>query len=867
MILNSLIVFILILIVLVLLVYIFYLKYIKKYTRERFAFVGLTSILSLVSAYAIQLTSSQGLVSSIVNISNAVFSVSFQPYETDFKDNILVFILILVYINFIKKVFKNWNGPISEASYNKQRFKQGESIFEEATLQLKDWLSKNKIIVKHVEEDSSYREIVFINRDEEKIPWHEQASELLRLSDKQYKIDINTDYYTKEKCFLSKYGVDNKQIAILCILEYPNESTIMNFKEFLDSQDCVFDKLIVAIKTNRTSNNSIERFGKTFHVITESELLENLVDISDYSNFIKQQFETQEISTGSKLALKDFYVKLSGADDENAKIDDVEDYVLSWVKDQSENKHLAILGEYGCGKSVVSLKITYELLHVYSELRRLPILLELRGKSPRNLSLSELISNWAVQFRIDPHAVLKLHKSGRLLIIFEGFDEMDMVGDKELRLNHFQRLWEFAIPKSKIIITGRPNFFLDDKEMKVNLGIGKPIDKSHYCQAIFLDKLDKNKIVDALRKVDKGVRDQIIEVLNSSSEGNFYDLISRPAILYLVSVIWKERKLSEIREGINSATVISEFIQYVYSRQGGKKMISPLTEKEREYFMLGIAAGMLMISNFANQINKLDLEAIVTKLYNVAPEKELVESSAIKASRKSLKERMADNTEALETILTDVRSCGLLVKDLLRADYFKFAHKSYFEYQVSWFYVESLLQTKDWNTLIANSITTALGIRASNFKHSKETIAFSAEIIATRLKMMNNNNPKLVCRKIYQLVFSHTILNRFPKFSTFFELYGFVFSFFGILGVIGFFIFGISVPHSAWAKFFPFLVIVFSILSMFFAISAIRKHKNKRLGVIWFQCCRHLNVSYQVMESVTSSKYLEYLRTTDIDKH
>ncbi|MBK7222591.1 MAG: hypothetical protein IPH94_15125 [Saprospiraceae bacterium] len=63
--------------------------------------------------------------------------------------------------------------------------------------------------------------------------------------------------------------------------------------------------------------------------------------------------------------------------------------------------------------------------------------------------MTEILSTWAANYRLDTASLLKLHKAGKLLIIFEGFDEMDMIGDREMRLNHFQRLWEFAISKSK----------------------------------------------------------------------------------------------------------------------------------------------------------------------------------------------------------------------------------------------------------------------------------------------------------------------------------------------------------------------------------------------------------------------------------
>ena len=66
---------------------------------------------------------------------------------------------------------------------------------------------------------------------------------------------------------------------------------------------------------------------------------------------------------------------------------------------------------------------------------------------------------------------MKLAMAGRLCLIFDGFDEMSGVADIESRINHFRALWRFFYPSAKILITGRPNFFLDDKELITALGI------------------------------------------------------------------------------------------------------------------------------------------------------------------------------------------------------------------------------------------------------------------------------------------------------------------------------------------------------------------------------------------------------------
>jgi hypothetical protein len=74
---------------------------------------------------------------------------------------------------------------------------------------------------------------------------------------------------------------------------------------------------------------------------------------------------------------------------------------------------------------------------------RIPLLITLGGRSPRTQSKLELLAGWAAQYAINPNALLTLHEAGGVLLIFDAFDEMDLVGEPALRADHFRTLWEF----------------------------------------------------------------------------------------------------------------------------------------------------------------------------------------------------------------------------------------------------------------------------------------------------------------------------------------------------------------------------------------------------------------------------------------
>jgi len=342
---------------------------------------------------------------------------------------------------------------------------------------------------------------------------------------------------------------------------------------------------------------------------------------------------------------------------------------------------LAVLGEYGQGKSVLALKIAHRLLFEDVSSERIPILITLGGRSPRNQKKLGLLADWAAAYDINPKALLTLHEAGRLLLIFDGFDEMDLVGEASLRLEHFRSLWEFSAERNaKIMITGRPNFFLDQVERERSLNIRAKSLEVPYTEAVYLQHLDITRIKKALRNFDRDVSSDIISSL--ASEGavySFKDLMSRPSTLFLAANIWDDIRHSDDPSRVNSAEVIGRFIQHCYDRQQRKGLPEFLTSTEREYFTAGIAVVMLRESQYSNHLTSSSLQKAVTTLLDGFPEELQRYCSAADPQKISLKERLQDRELLVETISTDVRSCGVIVSDLSQFDAFKFAHKSFFE--------------------------------------------------------------------------------------------------------------------------------------------------------------------------------------------
>lgn len=452
-------------------------------------------------------------------------------------------------------------------------------------------------------------------------------------------------------------------------------------------------------------------------------------------------------------------------------------------------------------------------------------------------------------------------------------------------------MWEFAkTPNAKILITGRPNFFLDDIEQKEALGIYKPLSSSNpYCEALYLKSFSISKIGKALRNTPSNTRNGILElILNEKSAANnntrFYDLVSRPSTLFLVSSIWDEAKFADRKDKINSAVVIREFISAAYERQGGKGNTTPLTVSEREYFMMGIAVGMMKYNGYSNQISKEKLNKLVLNLYDNFPTGLRSTKSAIERGRRPLKERMKENEEiAKDSILTDVRACGILIKDLSRINHFKFAHKSFMEYLVSEYYVLALLDKDTPDTFMAHSISKSLNDSFSSINRSEETTNFVSQLIASEFYKESELKPEEKAKNILNLLYKSKMVN--PKFKSYFShhiLKFFIASIIFTLFILVFYVFLVNhesdfEPNSLFGFDVSIIIIVatFIFISMQFLMVKIMpsniklKIEGGRSGLldtdmkfktkvkIWYLACKELSIDDACLKKLVYSEYLK----------
>jgi hypothetical protein len=455
-----------------------------RHFREEFAAFGVLSILFLIPTVLGSLLTGimpWGLVSQLVTrLGGGVYT----PPRSSVESYLLLGLLAITFTAAIRASYDRWGGKKSVAQYQAEQ--KGETIgLRSAGLrELRRMLSRSAPL----QSSKRTRAIDYVSQLEpvtDTLAWSELAKELLRLSSSIYSFDSAKDWHDRPGCWLGS-NVMTGDVVCLFPAQYDASAheigkVIVYADKIAAKQDRRVEEVVVAVRSE-TVTPVTEWNGRPIRFETESTLLDSLVSFRDYENEIRRRVRNS-LLPDSQFAIDDVYVPSQFfVQDEQHLQDNVEQYLREWI-DEPGRRQLGLLGEYGQGKSTAALMLTYHLLCEENEYKRIPLLIELRGRSPRNQTPLGLLGDWASQYRMDPQALMRLLIAGRLVLIFEGFDEMALIGDAEMRLQHFSTLWKFSFPESKILITGRPNFFLDEKEMKAALGIGKPIADRAYCEA------------------------------------------------------------------------------------------------------------------------------------------------------------------------------------------------------------------------------------------------------------------------------------------------------------------------------------------------------------------------------------------------
>ena len=250
---------------------------------------------------------------------------------------------------------------------------------------------------------------------------------------------------------------------------------VMQFKGLLETSRKTGEADSAEIITRVPWSDQAKGFARQSGIalLTYTEKIAQLINFTTYLKDTIDRFENGDPSRLGDPPLGAYYIDLSAEriiKKETERIPVIDDYVHQWMRDNTL-QHLAILGEYGTGKSSWCQKLAHNLASSHMQMPdsvRIPILFNLR-EFTKTLKIDYFISSFLDEECgvLNPRFKLfqAMNDAGIFLLIFDGFDEMAVKVDADTLEINLQEIEKLASsPKSKVIITSRLEYFISGEE-------------------------------------------------------------------------------------------------------------------------------------------------------------------------------------------------------------------------------------------------------------------------------------------------------------------------------------------------------------------------------------------------------------------
>jgi len=163
--------------------------------------------------------------------------------------------------------------------------------------------------------------------------------------------------------------------------------------------------------------------------------------------------------------------------------------VRGWL-DENYARFILVLGDFGTGKTFLLRELARQLGEEQGML--VPILLQMR-QLEKNTSLEKLVAQQLSDMEFKWSKFRYLLEQGRVVLLFDGYDELALRVTYEKAMAHFDTLLEATTGQfSKVVVTSRTQHFISDKEVKLRLW--DKADAISGCKIVFLEKFSQAQI-------------------------------------------------------------------------------------------------------------------------------------------------------------------------------------------------------------------------------------------------------------------------------------------------------------------------------------------------------------------------------------
>jgi len=347
-------------------------------------------------------------------------------------------------------------------------------------------------------------------------------------------------------------------------------------------------------------------------------------------------------------------------------------YVDAWLREHgAARNHISILGDYGTGKTSFCRQYAAKQGRRWladPDRERVPILINLREYTKTleigNLITGALVNEYGIQGATF-EAFMRYNADGRLLVFFDGFDEMAQRTGLRTAVDNFWELARVVVPGSKVVLTCRTPYFRTHHEAEALLrghmreDLPESSELSGRWDTDYIDLRDRPNF--EIVHLELFTDDDIQAVLQKRFPErweehwgqiqriyNLPDLARRPVLLDMIA-----RTLPDLKEGeaINAARLYQVYTDLWLEREIAKGR-TLITSDHRRLFAEELAMEMLRTGELAVHYGRI-------------PGRVKTHFGLEKA-------------EEIDYFEADVRTCNFLGRDA--AGNYAFAHKSFMEF-------------------------------------------------------------------------------------------------------------------------------------------------------------------------------------------
>jgi predicted NACHT family NTPase len=256
-------------------------------------------------------------------------------------------------------------------------------------------------------------------------------------------------------------------------------SDVMALRSSVEEQKTDEGWLVTTRRISRAARDEVKKEeNRHLDCFTFDELIDLDADFNGYLDWLEAEIKRRKVDTKyvplacTKEEIDPITKRRIGVSRYEEEDGWIDGYIDLWLDDPAK-EHISILGEFGTGKTWFVFHYAWTALQRYRDAQkrgverpRLPLVITLRDFA-KALNVENVLAGFFFtqhNIRINSEVFDQLNRMGKLLLIFDGFDEMAAKVDRQQMINNFWELAKVVVPGGKVILTCRTEHFPEAKE-------------------------------------------------------------------------------------------------------------------------------------------------------------------------------------------------------------------------------------------------------------------------------------------------------------------------------------------------------------------------------------------------------------------